>query len=75
MPEDLLKETEKLFSILGKQRDIEICLELIDDPEKESGKKIAALKNHFRSLLSVAHTWTKKAAKQYEKKEITTLFK
>ena len=68
--EDPLKETEQLFSILGKQRDIEICLEIIDSSEKESNKKYPALKYYFRSLLSVAHKWTKNAVQQYKKKEL-----
>lgn len=70
LPEDPLKETEQLFSILGKQRDIEICLEIIDASEKETCKKYAALKYYFRSVLSVACTWTKKAVQQYNRKEL-----
>jgi CHAD domain-containing protein len=68
--ENPLKETEKLFSILGKQRDIEICLELIAISEKETGEKYAALKYYLRSLLSVACKWTKKAVQHYKKKEL-----
>lgn len=70
LPEDPLKETEQLFSILGKQRDIEICLELIDTSEKETGKKYPALKYYFRSVLSVAYLWTKRAVQQFKKKEL-----
>lgn len=70
LPEDPLKETEQLFSILGKQRDIEICLEIIDSSGKESNQKYPALKYYFRSLLSVAHKWTKMAVQQYKKKEL-----
>jgi CHAD domain-containing protein len=73
LPEDLLKGTEELFTILGKQRDIEICLELIDTFKKETGKKYPALKNYFRTLLPVAIKWTKKAVKQYKKKELEEL--
>jgi CHAD domain len=67
---NLLKETEQLFSILGKQRDIEICLEIIAICEKETGKKYPALKYYFHSVLSVACTWTKKAVQQYNRKEL-----
>ena len=69
LPEYLLKETEQLFSILGKQRDIEICLEIIADSEKEYGKKYTEAENYFRSLLSVASARTLKAVQQYKKKE------
>lgn len=68
--ENPLNETEQLFSILGKQRDMEICLEIINISEKETGKKYAVLKYYFRSLLSVAYKWTKKAVQQYKKKEL-----
>ncbi|HMK27915.1 MAG TPA: CHAD domain-containing protein [Chitinophagaceae bacterium] len=70
LPEDLLKGTEQLFSILGKQRDIEICLVLIDTFKKETGKKYPALKNYFRTLLPIAIKWTKKAVEKYKKKEL-----
>ena len=70
LPEDLLKRTEQLFSILGKQRDIEICFVLIDTFKKETGKKYPALKNYFRTVLPVAIKWTKKAVRQYKKKEL-----
>ena len=69
LPENPLKETEQLFSILGKQRDIEICIEIIDAAEKETGKKYPALKYYFRTVLSVVSAWTKKAVQQYKMKE------
>jgi len=72
-PEDPLKETEQLFSILGKQRDIEICLEIIDASEKETVKKYPELKYYFRTVLSVAHKWSKKAALQYHRKELNEI--
>ena len=73
LPEDLLNETEKLFSILGKQRDVEICLEIIDKVQKETGKKYPQLKYYFRTILSVAQNWSKKAINNYKKKELDNL--
>ncbi len=70
---DPLKATEQLFSILGKQRDIEICLEIIDTSKKETGEKYPALKYYFRTVLSVACTWTKKAVQHYKKKELAAI--
>jgi len=64
-----LEETEQLFSILGKQRDIEICLEIINTFQKETSNKYPDLKYYFRAVLSTAHTRTKKAVQQYQKKE------
>lgn len=73
LPEEPLKETEQLFSILGKQRDLEICLEIIDSFEKGTGKKYPEMKNYFRSVLPVAYEWTKRASRQYKKKELSAI--
>ena len=73
LPEDPLQETEKFFSILGKQRDVEICLEIIDKIQKETGKKFPELKCYFRTILSVTHNWSKKAINNYKKKELGNL--
>ena len=72
-PENFLKDTEQLFSISGKQRDIEICLEIIDTFQKDSGKKYPELKNYFSSVLAVTYKWTKNAVGQYRKKELENL--
>jgi CHAD domain-containing protein len=68
--ENALKETEQLFDILGKQRDLEICLEIIDASEKENGKKYPEQKKYFRSVLSFAQVSTRKAVRQYKIKEL-----
>ncbi len=65
-----LQETEKFFSILGKQRDIEICLALLTAFENETGKKFAELNHYFQSLLVIAHKWTRQAVNVYKKKEL-----
>lgn len=69
-PEKLLIDTNKLYSIIGKQRDLEICIEVIEFAEKETGNKYAVLKKYIRSLLSVAIKWSRKEVKQYERKEL-----
>lgn len=73
LAEEPLKETEQFFTTLGKQRDIEICLEIIDENEKETGKKYAVLKNYFVSVLSFAYEWSGNAAQQYKKKELAEI--
>lgn len=65
-----LKDTKQLFKILGKQRDIEICLELIAAFEKENGKKYASLKQYCRSVLSVTQKWSRNTVRQYKSKEL-----
>ena len=69
-PEYLLKDTDLLFSTIGKQRDLEICVEIIESAEKETGKKYAVLKKYIRSLLSVAIKWTRIEVKQYKRREL-----
>src|SRR5712671_130355 len=68
--QDSLKETEQLFEILGKQRDTEIYLEIIDGLKKDTRKKVPELKNYFLLLLPVAYTRKNKAVRQYKKKEL-----
>jgi CHAD domain-containing protein len=68
-----LKKTEELFNILGKQRDIEICLETLATLEKETAKKYTELKYHFQSLLIVAYKWTTKTVREYKKKELAAI--
>jgi CHAD domain-containing protein len=68
--QDPLKKTEQLFDILGKQRDLEIGLEIIDGLKKDSRRKYPELKDHFLVLLPVAYAWTKNVVRQYKKKEL-----
>ena len=73
-----LKETENLFTICGKQRDIEISLEVLTLLEKETSKKYQEFNRFLNSLLRTAIKWTSKAVTEYKKKElgaIATLLK
>lgn len=65
-----LTETEKLFNISGKQRDIELALEVLGTLEKEAGKKYPELRRHFQTSLSVVIKWTNIAINEYKKKEL-----
>ncbi|HWR34203.1 MAG TPA: CHAD domain-containing protein [Chitinophagaceae bacterium] len=64
-----LKETEKLFNISGKQRDLEISLEVLAELEKETSKKYPELKRNLQTSLSAAKKWTNIAIYEYNKKE------
>lgn len=64
-----LMEAEKLFTISGKQRDIEIALEVLEGLEKETGKKYPELKRHLQTPLAIAKKWTSIAVTEYKKKE------
>jgi CHAD domain-containing protein len=68
-----LEETERLFSVLGKQRDIEISLSLVSGYEKENECRYDELKKHLKSLYKKTRTWTDHAADAYRKKELTKI--
>lgn len=68
-----LKETEDLFTILGKQRDIEICLELLQDLEKETSKKYPEFRRYLDAALNTAQQWTTNAVRTYKKKELSAV--
>jgi len=68
-----LKETEDFFNILGRQRDIEICLDLLRDFEKDKRRVFNELKRYFSAILKSSFNWTIKAAKEYNKKEIASV--
>lgn len=68
-----LKETEKLFNISGKQRDIEIALEVLSELEKDTGKKYPELKGHLQTSLNIARKWTNMAVAEYKKKELEAI--
>lgn len=68
--EDLLKNTNQLYSVIGKQRDLDICIEIIETAEKETGNKYPDLKKFIRSLLSDARKWTRLEVKKYKRIEL-----
>lgn len=65
-----LTETEKLFNISGKQRDIEMALEVLGILEKEAGKRYSEFRRHLQISLSAAIKWTNAAINEYKKKEL-----
>jgi len=68
-----LKETEDLFSILGKQRDIEICMELLQRLEKETSKKYPEFRRYLDAALNTAQQWTTNAVRAYKKRELSAV--
>lgn len=71
--ENPLKETDELFNISGKQRDIEMALEVLGTLEKETGKKFPELKRHLQVCLSIAVKWTNISINEYKKKELAAI--
>ncbi len=54
----LLKNMESLFTISGRQRDLDICLEIVSSLKKETGHPFRELQSYFRSCLSKSRGWT-----------------
>ncbi len=68
--ENPLKETETLFKVLGRQRDIDICLEILKPLVIESGFTFHELSSFFESMLKKARQWTSVAVRQQDENEI-----
>lgn len=71
--QSLFIETKKLFSVLGKERDVEICLELVNEDEKENESGYSNAKSYLRSMLLTMQSWTQQALKNYSKTELANL--
>jgi hypothetical protein len=60
-----LNETETLFKVSGRQRDIDICLEKLKSPAIEDGFTFYELISFFESMLKKARQWTSVAVRHY----------
>lgn len=67
------ERTEYLFSVLGKLRDIEVGLLLLEAFENENKIRYAVLKDHLKVAGKQASSWVKAAVKSYDEKEICNL--
>ena len=68
--EYLLDKTRMLFRVLGRQRDVEVCLELVPVYEKEAGSHYKEFSVYLQGLLKKTQAWTRKALYQFPKKEL-----
>jgi CHAD domain-containing protein len=71
----LFEKTEQLFGVLGKHRDIETGLLLLQAFEKENKVVYTEAREHLKTLLLQAGEWVKNALEEYEEKGLkdTTL--
>ena len=53
----LLKKTENLFKVLGRQRDIEICWSLTDHFVKETNGSCKEWKHYLQAVLKITKAW------------------
>jgi CHAD domain-containing protein len=69
------EKTEQLFDVLGKHRDIEIGLLLLQSFEKENKKTYTAFRFQLKTALQRAGIWTQHALDKYDGKELLALTK
>jgi len=64
-------DTEEFFSIIGRLRDVEICLSLIEGIQKESGCSIPCFRSYLRTMLKITGAWSNTAVHQYQHKKLS----
>jgi CHAD domain-containing protein len=69
----LLNNTEELFDILGKQRDVEICLDLIVNYEKENQCQLIEIKQYLALMLKKTLGWSNQSIHLYHKRELSKI--
>jgi CHAD domain-containing protein len=67
----LFQQTENLFAVLGKQRNVEICLELLS--QLKYAEKLPGLHRHFNIFLSETELRSKLALQSYSMDELQAL--
>jgi len=67
------EKTEQLFSVLGKYRDIEVGLLLLQSFEEENKINYTAFRFHLKIALQRIETWLQNALSKYDEKELTGL--
>ena len=68
--ESSFEKTEHLFSVLGKQRDIEMGLLLLQSFEKENMTTYTAFRSQLKMALQQTKAWVQKALSKYDEKEL-----
>lgn len=67
------EKTEQLFDVLGKLRDIEIGLSLLQSFEKENKKTYTAFRFQLKTALQRTEIWAQNALNKYDSKELIAL--
>lgn len=65
-----LHSTEELFNITGRQRDVEICLEIITELKKNTAISIDKLSLYLQTILKITKAWTNQEIHRYRNKEL-----
>lgn len=67
------ENTEQLFKVLGKHRDVETGLLLLQTFEKENRITYTAFRFHLKAALQRTEIWVKNALNKYDENELTSL--
>jgi CHAD domain-containing protein len=67
------EKIEHLFNVLGKHRDIEIGLSLLQEFEKANKINYTAFRFQLKTAVQRAEIWAKDALSKYDEKELTDL--
>lgn len=65
--------TVNFFDVLGRYRDTETCLALLQAWEKNSGQRCPALGNFFRQQLKTTRGWANQEIHRYRAKELARM--
>src|SRR5688572_16737841 len=66
-------KTEKFFSILGKHRDIEVGMQLLESLEKDNSSEYTLFKDHLKNALQLTTEWMQVALADYDESELKEL--
>ena len=69
----LFKKTNNLFEVSGKLRDIEICIELIKEYERETNFTYREFRSYLNSVQKIVRAWVNQEAHRYNENEIARI--
>lgn len=65
-----LHSTEELFNTTGRQRDVEICLDIITEFKKSPSISINQFSLYLQTILKITKAWTNQEIHRYKNKEL-----
>ena len=68
----LLDKTEELFDTIGRQRDVEICLEVLTSFKEETNYSYPQLTLYLQAVLKITKAWSNQEIHGYKNKETKT---
>ncbi|MGB3155686.1 MAG: CHAD domain-containing protein [Chitinophagaceae bacterium] len=72
-PEYGMSKTKFLFDVLGRRRDVEICLALTAAFEKDAKGSCKEWNQYLQSVLKITGAWVNKEIHKYQKKELAQI--